>query len=408
MAGPLEGVKVLDFGRWMLAPVCARILADLGADVIKMELRGHPDPLRGLLPLSQARAQNLDMTAAAAIPNSLFDITNRGKRSITLNLAEAKGREIVYKLVQQADVLVHNWRQEQSERLGLDFETVAKYNPRLVYAVGSGWGPEGPDADEPAMDPAGTARSGMMYFWGNPDMPPVHSLGGIADQVTAMVMVEGILAALFARERTRIGQKVDVSILGSMIQLESLVLQGQLLRGFASPRIDRAEAANPLATYYECADGKWIMLSMYQDKFWPTLCKVMGVPELEQDPRFQNILLRSQNASELIAILGRIFATKPRADWGKILKENDLIYAPVQTIPEVTSDPQAIANGYILDFNHSEFGQTRVVGFPYRFSAMPLALGREAPQYNQHTEEVLQELGYNWDDIAKLKQDEIV
>ena len=409
MAGPLEGLNVLDCGRWMTAPVCARILADLGADVTKVESRGRPDPMRGFADLTAATYTKGDMSAAAAIPNFYFDICNRGKKGIVLDLTKAKGKEILYRLVAGADVVLHNWRSKEAERLGVDFVTLTAYNPRLIYAAISGWGPEGPDAGEPAMDKAAQARAGTMYLWGGPEMPPLSCEGGLADQTTAMVTVEGILAALFARERRGVGQKVDVSLLGAMAALQSQHFQAQLVRGFTISRRDREKASNPLTTHYECADGKWIMLSMYQaDRYWPALCKVMGIPELEHDPRFENTLARGQHAEELVAVLDRVFATRPRPEWAKLLADNDLIYALVQTIPEAVDDPQLAANDYVIDFDHSEWGRVRVLGFPYSFSSTPLSLERQAPTYGQHTEEVLLEAGYTWDEIARLKEEEVI
>ncbi len=240
-------------------------------------------------------------------------------------------------------------------------------------------------------------------------MPPLGYLGGIADQTTGIMLVEGILAALFARERTGIGQKIDVSMLGSMIALEAIHVQDQLVRGHVDERRDRAKAANPLATYYECADGKWIILSMYQaDRYWPILCRVMDIPELEQDARFCDILMRGKNSEELIAILDRIFASRPRAEWSQLFRENDLIYAPIQNISELVSDPQVLANDYTIEFDHSAWGRIRVPGFPYRFSAMPLVLTTQAPEFGQHTEEILLEMDCTWDEITKLKDEEVI
>lgn len=409
MAKPLDDVRVLDCGRWVTAPICARILADLGADVIKIELRGHPDAMRGMLDLGAAKDTEDGAPAPAPVAGATFDVCNRGKRSITIDFTKPKGEGVFHRMVALADVLVHNWQESTAVKLGADYQTLAQCNPRLIYAAASGWGPEGPEAGEPAMDAAAIARSGMMYLWGNPDMPPLAYLGGLADQSAGMTMVEAILAALHARERTGMGQKVEVSLLGSMIALEAVHVQDQLVRGHVDERRDRAKAMNPLANYYRCADGKWLMLSMYQaDKYWPDLCQAMGIPELESDARFCDMMTRGKNAAELVVILDRVFAGRPRAEWARLLSDHDLIYAPIQTMSEVVSDPQVLANDYAVEFDHSEWGRTRVLGFPYRFSAMPLALTRQAPEFGQHTEEILLEMGYSWDDITVLKDEEVV
>jgi crotonobetainyl-CoA:carnitine CoA-transferase CaiB-like acyl-CoA transferase len=415
MAALLEGVRVLDCGRWMMAPACARILADLGADVIKVEDRVGGDPLRGLSQVIKAQtlpaaADASPAEAARANANTAFYISNRNKRSIGLDLTKARGRDIVHKLVEKADVLVQNWRASAAERLGMDYETLSPHNPRLIYIAASGWGPEGPESEQPAMDGSALARSGMMYLWGSPDMPPVQSFAGLADMTGATVMTIAVLAALLARGQGATGQEVDVSLLGSLVGLEAPSLQLQLVRGWEGSRVNRAKAWNPLNNHYKCADDKWISLCMLQaDRYWPALCSVMDIQTLEKDPRFENMLLRSQNAEELFAILDTIFASKPRAEWARLFEENDLIYAPVQTIAEVVDDPQVLANDYVIDFDHSEWGKARTVGFPYRFSATPPPpLAMQAPEFAQHTEEVLLEIGYTWHDIARLKDEEVI
>lgn len=415
MEGPLEGVKVLDCGRWMMAPSCARMLADLGADVIKIEDRVQGDPIRGLRQMVQAqRAQQAtvmsSIEAARAGANTACYISNRNKRSIGVDLTKAKGREVVYRLAAKSDVMVHNWRPDAAKGLGMDYETLAKRNPRLVYAAGSGWGPEGPDSGKAAMDAAALARAGMMYLWGSPDMPPVQSFAGLGDMTGATMMTIAVLTALLAREHGAAGQKIDVSLLGSLVALEAPSMQLQLVRGWEGSRVDRERAPNPLYTHYRCTDDKWILLCMLQaDRYWPTFCRVMGIPELEQDPRFENMQVRSQNAEELIAILDGIFFSKPRAEWVRLLKEEDLIFAPVQTIAEAVGDPQVLANDYIVDFDHSEWGQTRTVGLPYRFSGTPApGLAMQAPAFAQHTEEILLEMGYTWEEVARLKEEEVI
>ncbi|MFC1944436.1 CoA transferase, partial [Chloroflexota bacterium] len=196
---------------------------------------------------------------------------------------------------------------------------------------------------------------------------------GIADQATAMTMVIATLAALFAREQNGIGQEINISLLGSLVALEAAEIQSQAMRGFGSPRKDRSEAPNPLVNFYKCADGKWIVLSMYQaDKYWHNLCNVLGIQDLENDSRFKYLSDRMQNAKELIEILDRVFISKIYAEWSTLLEESGLIYAPVQTISEVINDPQVLANNYLVDFEHSQCGNVKVVGFPFSFSETPL------------------------------------
>jgi len=391
------------------------MLADLGADVIKIEDRVKGDPMRGLAQVTQGQtlpraAATSSAGEARANANTAFYISNRNKKSIGVDLTKGRGKDIVYRLIEKADVLVHNWRPSAAKRRGMDFETVAKYNPRLIYVAASGWGPEGPESEEAAMDGAALARAGMMYLWGSPDMPPVQSFAGLADMTGATMMTVAVLSALLARDRGAPGQKVDVSLLGSLVALEAPSMQLQLTRGWEGSRVDRARAWNPLNTYYRCADDKWVLLCMLQaDRYWPKMCQILGIPELEQDPRFDSMLVRAQNAEELITILDTIFSSKPRAEWIRRFREGDLIFAPVQTIAEVIDDPQVIANDYIVDFDHSEWGKARTVGIPYRFGDTPaLALGMQAPEFAQHTEEILLEMGYTWEEIAHLKDEEVI
>ena len=403
MTQPLEGIRVLDWTQWQMGTFATVMLADLGATVIHIEHRVNGDPGRGAgvgnepeLPYGRS---------------SYFETNNRGKKSITLDLAKEKGKEALYRLVKNSDVFVHNFRQGVPERLKLDYETLSQYNPRLIYAAVSGYGPNGPEAKEPSFDYLGLARSGLMNMVGEPGSPPTPVQLGLADQMGAIMTSYGILLALLARERLGIGQKVDTSHLGSMVALQGLGINRWLYAHPEDMRVSRDTAPNPLWNYYGCQDGRWLMLAMLQpDRQWPALCQALGIEHLEKDPKFENADRRRENSGELVTIMDEIFITKPASEWVKVLKEaGDIICTPIQAIPDLVNDPQVIANGYIIDCNHEALGPVKVVGIPVILSKTPGVVNPAAPEFGQHTEEVLIEIGgYNWEEVAQLKEEEVI
>jgi len=401
MSGPLEGIKVIDCSIWMQGPVAAAILGDLGADVIKVEERDRGDPMRGFrLPWAQCR----DRPAH-------FEISNRNKRGMVLDLRKEEGREILYKLVEKSDVFIHNLRPRAAEKLRLGYDTLSGLNPRLIYCQASGWGLKGPESDKGAFDIASGARAGFMFMLGEVEepAPPQTPPGGISDVAGAMTLAMGTLAALQARERLGRGQIVDTSIFGSTISLLSFNIGFAVSYDFLPPRRPRAKAPNPLCNHYLCADKEWILIYMLQfDKYWSSFCEALGVKELEHDPRFETLDAMVNHSRELIPILDQVFASKTRGEWMKVFSERDFIFAPVQKATDLARDPQALANEYIVEFDHPTHGPEKVVGLPYKFSETPGSIRRPCPEFGQHTEEVLLELGYNWDEIARLKQEEVI
>jgi len=403
MPMPLERIRVIDWTIWQQGPVASVMLGDLGADVIKVEERVGGDPGRGIL-----KAQGLDLRDR---PNFYFEANNRNKRSLTVDLKHPAGVAIVQRLAERADVFVQNFRKGVAGRLGLDAATLRARNPRLVYASASGYGPEGPESGAPSFDYLGLARSGIMYSCGEPDDEPLAIAGGIADQMGAIMLAYGVVTALLARERTGRGQEVDASHLGSMAWLQGLGLSARLMLGRALPRQPRRFATNPLWNHYRCGDDRWLALSMLQpDRYWEPFCAVLEIPEAAADPRFKTMLDRMMNAGECIALLDEVFARRPRAEWlRRLASGGDFIYSIINSVDDLPDDPQMQANGYVTAFEHPAFGPTQVVGLPVRLSETPGSIRLPAPEFGQHTEEILTEvLGYSWEEIGRLREEEVI
>lgn len=400
MKAALDGIRVVDWTIWQQGPYSTALLADLGAEVIKLEERDNGDPGRGL-------ASAAGSTNKSGGRNFYLESNNRHKKSVAVNLKSPEGREIVYKLVEKSDIFVQNFRKGVAARMGLDYETLRKRNPKLIYGSATGYGPEGPDSGEPSFDYLGQSRSGLLYAACGPrDMPPTYIVGGLADQMGAIMLSHGILTALFARERTGVGQSVDASHLGSMMSLMGLNISSRLINGKEMMRYPRESSFNPLWNHYKCKDDKWICLGMIQgDRVWDDFIKAMGLEHLAKDPRFAEMGTRGKNAKDLIKIFDETFITKTREEWMKILHEGgDFIFTVVNSIADLENDPQVIANDYIVPYDHEIHGKMKLLGATVKLSETPANPYGRAPEHGEHTETVLTEiLGYSWEDIDRLR-----
>ena len=401
--GPLDGIKVLDWTMWQFGPVSTMMLGDLGADVIKVEsLDGdHGRQFRRVAGASSQLPGGL---------NAYFESLNRQKRSIALDLKNPKGVEILHRLVAQSDVFVQNFRQGVAERLGMGYEDLIKHNPKLIYGAATGYGPIGPDSDQPAFALTGEARSGSL-FWGGPDDGKPYNLGGIADQMAGVMLSYGILGALVARERKGVGQKVDVSHLGSLMWLGGNRYGIALISKNVPRRQDRTAVLNPLWNFYRCEDDRWIAFSMNQsDRYWPPFCKAIGHRELIDDPRFNGMERRAENRVELVRLLDGIFESKPRDAWeGMFAGNGDIIWTRVQDVFDLPDDPQVIANNYIVDYDHPVLGPSKWIQTPVGYSSTPVSAVKAAPAHGANTEEILIEsLGCSWEDISKLQEEGVI
>ncbi len=410
MVMPLEGIRVLDWTVWQTGAVASAMLGDMGAEVIKIEDRVTGDPARGLLRVS---GKSADVGHGRALS---FEYANVNKKSITVDLKKEKGKEIIYRLAKKSDVFVQNYRYGVAARLGIDYPTLSKYNPKLIYANCSAYGPNGPEREEPAFDYLGMARSGYMVAAAEPGEAPRRVSGGTADHITAVTFAYGIMTALVARERYGIGQEVNASLLGSMMWIHLLNLTATLLVGPGAGEETRTEQSrtkvnNPLWNHYRCSDDKYIALAcMQSDRYWATLCKAIGRPELEKDPRFIDAGTRTVNSTELVTIMDAAFVTKPVAYWMTKLREfGDFICCEVKSFADLVDDPQVLANDYIINFDHPVLGKVKQVGSPVQLSKTPSRRMSEAPEFGQHTEEVLMEIGgYSWEEITELKEQKVI
>ena len=386
MGGPLEGVKVIELAVWVAGPAAGGILADWGADVVKIE-PPTGDPAR----------QYQQMLGGDMPTNPVFELDNRSKRSVVLDLRTDKGRELAFELFERADVFVTNVRAAALERLGIGYDAVRARAPHLVYALITGYGMTGPDADRPAYDiGAFWSRSGMASLLspaGGAGEPPFQR-GGMGDHTVAMTTVAAINAALLARSRTGEGQLVSTSLLRQGTYTIGFDLNLTLMWGLHLQLGQRTSMRNPAMNHYVAGDGKrfWI-IGQEAARHWPALARVVGRPDWLEDPRFAAPRQRAELATEIIAELDRIFATRTRDEWAAIFDtEPEFFWAPINTVDELLADPQFRASGALVDVPDDATGTT-MLATPADFSGTPWAPRSLAPRLGEHTAEVLRELG---------------
>ncbi|MEE2854832.1 MAG: CoA transferase [Actinomycetota bacterium] len=383
MAGPVAGVKVVELGVWVAAPAAGGILADWGADVIKIEPpAGDPARMFG-------RMLGCDLGL-----NPPFEMDNRSKRSVVLDLGTDDGRATAFELLAEADVFLTNVRPGALRRLGLDFEAVSATNPRLVYGLITGYGEDGPDADRAAFDVAAFwSRAGVAHLLTRPGDTPPFQRGGMGDHSAGMTMAAAVCAALLARERTGTGQLVTTSLYRQGAYTVSFDLNTYLMSGQPIAIGQRETMGNPCMNNYAAADGRrfWIV-GLEAERHWPALCRAVGRPEWRDDPRFADARSRAVNSTELIAALDDIFATRPLDEWAEVFAgEPDFFWSPINSLEDVVADEQFHAAGGIVDVPDGE-AAVPMVATPADFHGTPWAPRSAAPELGQHTAEVLADL----------------
>jgi crotonobetainyl-CoA:carnitine CoA-transferase CaiB-like acyl-CoA transferase len=392
----LEGYRVIDLTQYGVGPTATGLLAQWGAEVIHLE-SVHGDIIRG-------------HSGQAAGFSCWWQQPNMNKKSLTLDLDQKKGREVLHKLIATADVFAANLRPYELDKFDLQYTTVKQINPKIIYAIFNGYGMNGPDRDKPGYDtPTFFARSGLMHLMSGSDGTPVWPRAGAGDIPTGMYFACGMLVALLARERFGIGQEMDVNLFAAGVWSLPIDIGEALAFHKDGEMVRRETVQNPISNSYKTSDGRWILLyNMQSDRYWKPFCQVIERPDLENDPRFNSAANRAKNNVILIKILDEVFAGRTFEEWKKQLANSRLVWEPVQKPTEVANDPQARANGFFESFDFPGGGSYELIKPPQRLSETPARFRTPAPELGQHNEEILLELGYSRDDITTLRAQQVI
>ena len=391
MTEVLKGVRVVELGTMITAPLASMMLADLGAEVIKVEHPDSGDPFRSF---------------RGGLYSPHFVAYNRGKRSIKLDLRNDAGRKILLKLLARADVLIENYRAGVMERLGLPPGVLTAANARLIHCSITGFGSTGPYSARPAYDSVGLALSGIASLLLDPDQPQASG-PTIPDNATGMYACTGILGALYERARTGKGRRVEVNMLEAAISFIPDPFANHTQMGIANDPLTRVASSHSFA--FRCADGRLLAVHLSsQPKFWEGLLAALERPGLADDERFKTRDLRIQNFAELTRIIGEIVAQKPRAEWMTLLETNDVPFAPVHNIPDVIDDPQVKHLETFRTLTHATEGAVTAIRRPVRIDGGRDGSDLPAPTLGQHTMTVLQELGYDEAEIVTLRAAKVI
>lgn len=386
---PLDGIRVLELANFMAGPYTGMLLADMGADVVKVENPKGGDFARQNPPFVEGESAG-------------FMALNRNKRSLTLNLKHPRGRELFLQLAGEADVVLENFRPGTMADLGIDAATLRALNPRLIYCSASAYGRSGPYSQKAGFDLIAQGLSGLMSFTGEPGGRPVKVGVPVADLTCALFSVYGILSALLVRERTGQGQEVESNLLESALALAIWETSGYFVTGEVPGPLGSAHRTNAPYQAIGTADGA-ITIGASTPNTWTGLCAVLGRPELTTDERFCDNPRRKANERELIEVIEAITVAHPSAYWLERLEEAGVPCGRLNTIATVVEDPHIVERGFIIDVEHPRAGRTRATGFPVRLTETPAGLRRPAPVLGQHTDEILTEMGYSQDDLTALR-----
>jgi crotonobetainyl-CoA:carnitine CoA-transferase CaiB-like acyl-CoA transferase len=387
----LDGIRVIDLSRVIAGPWCGALLADLGADVVKVEDTGPGDESRTWPP-------HKDGEAAAYL---LF---NRNKRGIALDLKTPEAVEVVKRLVKDADVVIENFRTGTMESFGLGYDVLSQINPRLIYCSVSAFGRTGPRKDSPGYEALMQAFSGIMSITGEPGGQPVRAGVSFLDLTTGILCALGVSNAIIQRQRTGLGQRVDGSLLETAVSLLAFHAEGYLLTGALPRALGSGHPSLSPYRNFKCRDGQWIFIAAANDRFWQKLAKALGLSDLAADPRYQKNQGRVANRAELEGILEKTIGELDREPLLKRLEEADVPATPVNTVDQVMNDPQTAERGIVQRVTHPKLGEIPVVGTPLHFSRMSPGVRRAAPLRGEHTDTILADLGYSPAEIKTLRE----
>ena len=400
--GPLHGVKVVACSTAQAGTVPYMLMADLGAEVIKIEVPGVGDNSRG-------------STVLPGMPSTYFETNNRGVKSVTLNLKTAEGREILKKLVARADIFGQNFRPGAAEKNGFGYEELRQVNPRLVYMSVSGYGPKGPNADLPGTDSVAQALGGIAEAYSMPGQKLRTGIVSVADETCAILAFGGALAALTYARATGIGQKVDCSLLGGQIRLMGWTLTTAMWRGrdpvTGQARVTGTPNRPGLSASFNDRDGKPLVFQLNGARKWREAMNALGFYEVLETAGFGDlgvIIASDDKRAALLGMLDELFATGPREDWVARLRGADIVAAPINTLLEASNDPDVVANGYVTEIDYPKHGKRlKVHGSPWHFSETPARIGI-APELGGDNDEALAELGYSPAQISDLRERKII
>ncbi|WP_138416116.1 CaiB/BaiF CoA transferase family protein [Sinomonas gamaensis] len=385
---PLDGIKIVDFTQVFMGPSCTQLLGDFGADVIKIERPGSGDISRNSFPDPDGQ------------DNPIFLSINRNKRSISVDTRTDEGREVIARLIADADVVVSNFRAGVMERMGFGYDDVRRTNPGIIWASGTGFGPEGPYSHKGGQDAIAQAYSGVMWRRDREDLPPSIYPTTLCDYITGMHLLQGILLALRTRESSGTGQKVEVTMYDSMLHLQMQEACMQLNRGY-----EVNWGAMPLSGVFETTDGAVCMVGGFTQDPLRHISQALGLNEdLTQRPEFANLEKQFENKPALQAIFRERFATNSTAYWTDRLEREGLLNAPVHTLEQTLADEQTRVNGMIVEAEHPSVGTVRMLNAPIRLSETPASVRRVAPRLGEHNAEVLRENGFDEETIARLQE----
>ena len=391
--GPLDGLKVVDLTEHMAGPYCTMVLADMGADVIKIERPGAGDSSRTMGDGSER--------------NPYFRYINRNKKSLTLDYKGARGREIFLKLIPEVDVLVENYRATVMDRAGLSWDILTRLNPRLIYAQLSGFGSDGPYREKGGFDLIAQGMGGIMHVTGEPDGPPTSVGLPICDLGTGMWGAQGVLAALYERQRTGRGQKIECSLLETAVAFSSWTSAGWLADHVEPVRMGSRHRQNAPYQRFETQDG-YMMIGASGQSIWERCARALGHPEWLADPRFAKATERRKNRFALEKEIVAVLVTAPTAHWTKVLDDAGVPCGPVYTYAQLFSDPQVKHREMVVHADDAELGRVPHIRTPIRMSAAAVAVRRTAPRLGQHTDEILAGLGYAPAQVAELRRERVI